>query len=147
LETLERINDELKTALKSGDSEKASVLRLLKSALKNAEIAKGSELTEVEELSVLDKQAKQRRDSITQYMAGNRKDLADKENLELEIIEEYLPQKLSEEETSKLIDEVISETRADSISQMGQVIKEVMARAKGQAEGGVVSRIAKEKLS
>jgi uncharacterized protein YqeY len=143
----EKIDEDLRVALKGQDANKASVLRLLKSAIKNAEITKNALLSEQEIISTLEKQAKQRKDSIEQYRSGNRPDLASKEEGELEIINAYLPQKFSQEETEKLVDEVIRDLGAESISQMGQVMKETMSRANGQADGSVVSKIVKEKLS
>jgi uncharacterized protein YqeY len=147
MEILATIDNDMKEALKSHDSEQLSVLRLLKTAIKNAQIAKGSELSEVEIINVLEKQAKQRKDSIEQYRAGNREDLATKEENELPVVQRYLPQKLSPEETEALVEDVIRETGAESISAMGQVIKETMNKAGGKVEGSIVSAIAKEKLS
>lgn len=142
----EKIDLDLKDAMKQKDAKTLSVLRLIKSAVKNSEIAKGSELNETEVLAVLEKQAKQRKDSIKQYEKGNRLDLADTEKSELDIIEKYLPQKLSEAETIDLVNSVIAELGATETSQMGSVIREVIARSGGTAEGGTVSRITKELL-
>lgn len=145
--TFEQIDADLIVALKAKESFLVSTLRLLKSALKNAEIAKTSELTEPEAISVLEKQAKQRRDSIEQFSNAGRNDLADKEKAELEIIQKYLPQKMSEEELSQVIDRVIAETGATGVSDLGRVMKEAIAKTAGAADGATISRIAKEKLS
>lgn len=142
-----RLETDLTDATKKRDEIVISVLRIIKSSIKNLEIEKGHELNEPEVLSVLEKQAKQRQDSIEQYRKGNRDDLADKEEAELKIIKKYLPEKLNVEETTKLIDEVIKELGASSLKDMGQVIKEVVQKANGQAEGKVVSDIVKEKLA
>lgn len=144
---ISQLDIDLKEAMVNKDSETLSVLRLLKSALKNTEIDKGRELNDQEILAVFEKQAKQRKDSIDQYTKGNRDDLARKEQSELEVIERYLPQKMGVDELTSLIESVIKETCAESISQMGLVIKEVMSKANGTAEGSEVSRIVKEKLS
>ncbi|MDD5693468.1 MAG: GatB/YqeY domain-containing protein [Patescibacteria group bacterium] len=142
-----KIESDLILAIKNKEELTTSVLRMIKSAIKNAEIAKGDELNESETSNILEKQAKQRRDSITQYIEGNRTDLADKEKAELAIIEKYLPKKMTQSELSNLVDKVISETQANSISQMGQVIKEVMIKANGQADGKTVSEMVKTKLT
>lgn len=143
----EKLESDLKDAMRQKDVKTLSVLRLIKSAVKNSEIQKGSELEENEILSVLEKQAKQRRDSIDQFEKGGRNDLAENEKVELEIIQKYLPTKLSEDETASLVREVIAELGTTEISGMGSVIKEVMTRSKGAAEGSTVSRIVKEQLS
>lgn len=142
----EKIDNDIKSNLKEGKSEELSVLRLLKSAIKNAAISKNDVLTEQETVSVLEKQAKQRRDSIDQYVKGGRPELADKERFELELIETYLPQKMDEESLAKLVESSISELGATSMVDMGRVIKDVMTKAAGSADGGTVSKIVKEKL-
>ncbi len=143
----EKIDSDLKEALKSGDRTGVSVLRLLKSALKNREIEKGRELTEEDILSVLSSQAKQRKESISEYEKAGREDLASKERAELAIIERYLPEQLSEEELLKLIKEVIAETGASSPKDMGRVMKTLMPRVKGRADGKVVNQKVRELLS
>jgi uncharacterized protein YqeY len=147
MSVLEQIDNDFKEALKNQDQEMVSVLRMLKSAFKNTQIEKGHELTDQEATSVLEKQAKQRQDSIVQFKAGNRDDLAVKEESELTIISKYLPEKMSEEELQKLIDSVITETGASTMQDMGKVMKAVLDKANGQADGSMVSRIVKEKLS
>lgn len=142
----EKIETDLIDSMKSNNTEKVSVLRLLKSSLKNAEIESGGELSESDILKVLEKQAKQRRDSATQYRSGNRLDLAEKEEAELLIINQYLPEKLSVEETAKIVDEVIIEIGASSVKDMGKVIKTVMERVGAKADGKTVSELIKEKL-
>ena len=141
-----KLNDDLKNAMKAQNAELTAILRLLKSALKNAEIALGHELTDSEVLSVLEKQAKQRRDSIDQYIAGKRQDLADKEAAELALIEKYLPTKLSTEAVEKIVVAAIKDLAATSIADMGKVIQAVMGKTAGAADGKTVSTIVKEKL-
>ena len=141
------LEENLITAIKNKEELAVSVLRLIKSDIKNVEIAKGRGLSEVEVTDIVLKQAKQRRDSIMQYLQGNRKDLAEKEQAELGIIETYLPKEITEAELTKLIEQVILETHAESISQLGQVIKAVMVKTKGQADGKTISEIVKTKLA
>lgn len=143
----EKIDSDLKNAMLAQDTELVSVLRLLKNAMKNAQIEKMHELSEVEQLSVLEKQAKQRKDSIVQFEAGARQDLVAKEKAELDIISRYLPEKMDEEDLKVLISRVITELDAHTMADMGKVMKEVMAQAAGKADATLVSAIVKEKLS
>lgn len=143
----DRITEDMKAAMKAQNVELLATLRMLKSALQNQEIALGHGLTDVETMAILEKQAKQRRDSIEQYHAGNREDLADIEATELKIIEGYLPQKLGTEELTKLVDAAIATTGATTISDMGKVIKMVMEKAAGAADAKTISDIIKSKLA
>jgi uncharacterized protein YqeY len=147
MSVLEQIDNDFKEALKSQNSEMVSVLRMLKSAFKNTQIEKGHELSDQETIAVLEKQAKQRQDSIAQYKSGNREDLAAKEQSELDVISKYLPEKMSEEELRGLVAEIITELGASSMQDMGKVMKAVLEKANGKADGSMVSAIVKEKLS
>ena len=142
--TQERIESDIKKALTSHEELTLSVLRLLKSALHNEEIAEKKGLSDDSVLAVISKQAKQRKDSITAYEKGGRKDLADKERSELEIINTYLPQQLSEEEIRNVVTEVVDVAGDDR--NFGTVMGAVMSKLKGQADGTVVSRMVKESL-
>ncbi len=141
------IDDDMKKAMKAQDAGLLSTVRMLKSALKNTEIALGHELSDIEAASVLEKQAKQRRDSIDQYKAGGRDDLAQNEADELTIIEGYLPEKLETAALDALVDQAIADTGATQMSDMGKVMKLVMERAAGAADGGSVSEAVKKRLS
>lgn len=143
----ERIQDDMKSAMKAQDAALLGTLRMLKSAIQNQQIALGHELTDVEVTGTLEKQAKQRRDSIDQYRAGGRTDLADKEASELAVIESYLPQKLDADALTALIEDAIQEAGASTMADMGRVIKIVMGKAAGSADGKQVSEIVKAKLS
>ena len=143
----DRLEVDFKIALKNKDAIKISTLRLLKSALQNARIAKKEELLEEDVLSIIKKQVKQRKDSIEEFKKANRQDLLNKELEELEILKAYLPEELNPEELLDMIKAAIAETKAVSIKDMGKVIKEVMARAKGRADGKAVSSLAREELS
>lgn len=146
----QKITDELKQAMLSRDAEKTSVLRMLKSAIGYYEIQKGGagyEATDEDVLAVTNKEAKQHKDSIEQYSAAGRQDLADKETRELKILQAYLPAQFSEDEIRKLVDEAITQTGAHLVQDMGKVMSALMPKVKGKADGGLVSRIIKEKLS
>src|SRR3989344_4606266 len=121
----QKIQEDLKQSMLAQDELKTSVLRLLKSAIGYYEINAGGagyEATDEDVLTVINKEAKQRRDSIEQYTAGRRQDLADKEKKELAILLKYLPEQMSEEEIRKLVDEAVSQTSAASIQDMGKVM-------------------------
>ena len=145
------ILDELKSAMKQKDTERLRVLRSLKAKILEKEISerKGgeAELSDDQVVEVLMKAAKQRKESIEQFEKGDRKDLADKERAELDIIEEFLPQMMSEEEVRADVKKQIGELGASSMADMGKVMGVMMGRLKGKAEGSMVSRIVKEELS
>lgn len=142
----ERLSEDMKGAMKAQNADLLSTLRMLKSALQNQTIAFGHELSDVEVMATLEKQAKQRKDSIEQYKAGNREDLAAKEEAELAIITTYLPQKLDTEAVTALVDEAIAEVGASSIADMGKVMKLVQEKAAGAADGKQISDIVRGKL-
>lgn len=147
----DKLAEDLKTAMRSKDALRLRTIRALRAALMEKEIERreGGEatLSEEEELAVLQKQAKQRRDSIQQYEDADREDLRKKEEEELEVIEEYLPRQLSDEEVRGVVRQVIQETGAASKADMGKVMGGSMARLRGRAEGRTVQRIAVELLS
>jgi len=142
-----RIESDLKNALKNKDAAKVSTLRFLKSAMQNLAIEKRKDLEDSDIISVIKKQVKQRKDSIEGFRQGNRMDLVRKEELEHEILTSYLPEEISRENIILIVKEAIVELSAGSLKDMGSVIKLVMAKAKGQADGSMVSAIVKEELS
>lgn len=145
----ERIEGDLKEALVKKEALKVSVLRLLKSAIHNQEIAKKKKdkgLSSEETRQVIFSEAKKRRDSIEAFQKGGREDLVAKEQQELKIIEAYLPRQLGEDEVKKVVQEVI-DSFGDGERQFGQVMGQVMARLKGQADGALVSKVVKESLA
>jgi len=144
---LDRLTEDMKVAMKSGDKERLSTIRLLRGQLKDAAIAKRAELTEEEELAVLVSAAKKRRESIKAYSDAGRKDLADKEQRELDVIQSYLPEALSSEELEKIVEEVIDEVGAQTMKDMGKVMPVVMAKVKGRADGKQVNELVRKKLS
>ncbi len=143
----ERLKEDMKAALKAKDKEKLSVIRMLQALIKNAEIDKRGELTDEEIISLLQKYAKQRRESIEMYEKGGRQDLVEKEKRELEIVEGYLPKQMSEEEIRELVAEVIKEVGASSPKDLGKVMQAVMPKVKGRADGSLVNRVVRELLA
>ncbi len=139
----EKINQDMIQALKAGEKERLTLLRGLKSDLKYKQIDKGDELTDEDAITVLSSQAKKRRESIEQFQKGGREDLVAKEQAELAIITSYLPEQLSEDK----LREIISETGADSPQKVGLVMKVVMPKIKGQADGKIVNKLAIEILA
>ncbi len=143
----DEINRDLKEGMKSGDKLRTETLRSLKSAIRYAEIEANSELDETEVMGVIAKQAKQRRDSIVEFKKGNRSDLVEKEQAELEILEQYLPAQMSEAEIRQKAQAIIAELGVNDIKGMGQVMKRLMADLKGQADGKVVNQVVRQLLS
>jgi uncharacterized protein len=145
---IERIQNDLTAAMKGKDELRLSVLRMVKSALKNKEIEKMHALDDMESLQVLQTLVKQRHESVEQFTKGGRKDLADKEKKEIAIIEEYLPAAPSDQEIQEAIEAAISEEGADSLKQMGAVIKAARARLAGKTvDGKALSDLVRVRLS
>lgn len=146
MEILKKISEDLKVAMKSGDSFRLGVLRMVNSALQNKKIEKGKDgiLTEEEVLQVLTKEAKKRKESVIAFEAGGRPELAENEKKELAVIEAYLPAQMSREDAAKEVERILSGI-ADK-SKFGLVMKEVMKELKGKADAGMVTELIKEKL-
>ena len=136
---LNKINEDLKTAIKQGDTVSKSVLRYLKSEIHNREISIGSTLTNEQIVDVLNKQAKQRRESIEAFTNGNRSDLVEVEEKELSIIMNYLPEQLSQPEIEDIVKNGIEETKATSSQDIGKVMAWEMPKVKGKADGKIIS--------
>ncbi|PYT08612.1 MAG: glutamyl-tRNA amidotransferase [Acidobacteria bacterium] len=144
----EKFQSHLADAMRSKDQLRLSVLRMMKSAVKNKEVDKMKALEEGEVLAVLNTMVKQRKDSVEQFRKGGREELAQKEEAEIKIIEEYLPAAASEEDIRRAVEEAVQETGAASMKDMGKVMKATMARLAGKsADGSRVSQLVKEKLS
>jgi uncharacterized protein YqeY len=146
----ERVDMDLKEAMRSKDATKLGVLRMLKSALKYAAIAKSgaeAELTDAEAAQVIRKQAKQRQDSVESFEKGGRAELAGKEKEELAILNTYLPQPMSADELAKIVREIIAEVGATSKAQMGAVMKGLQAKVAGRADGKTLSAEVARQLS
>jgi uncharacterized protein len=145
---LGRLNDEMKQAMKNKEKEKLTVIRMLKAALQNESIkAGGRDLMEEEELTVLSREVKQRKDSLHEFEKAGREDLVAKIQTELTYVNEYMPEQLSEEEVSAVVDEAIAETGASAKSDMGKVMAALMPKVKGKADGSLVNRLVQQKLS
>ena len=142
----EKIANDLKLAMKSGDKFKLSVLRMLKSALQLESISKKHELSDDEVMSVVKKQVKTRKDSIEEFKKYNKIEEVEKLEQEIEILNTYLPEEMSEEEISKVIDEVFNELNPTSMKEMGMVMKELNAKITN-ADMSLVSKMVKERLS
>jgi len=142
----EQLDDDLKSAMKSREALRLSVLRMLKSAARYAEIEKGETLSDDDVLQVVARECKRRRESIEQFEKGNRADLVAQEKAELEILSGYLPEQLDEMEVIGIAREVISELRAASKADKGKVMGALMQKVRGKADGRLVNRIVDELL-
>lgn len=146
----EQLRDELKQSMLAKTIDKTAIIRLILSAIKYYEIQKGGagyEATEADVLAVIQKEVKQRRDSIEQFQAANRQDLVEKEQRELDLLQAYLPEEMSEAEIRKLIQEAIEQTKATTMQDIGKVMGALMPKTKGKADGSLVSKIVKETLT
>lgn len=143
---LEKIQEQMKDGMRAHDELKVSTLRLLISAIKYEQVRLMRELTEEEELSVVSRQAKQRREAIEFYEKAGRVESAEKEKAELEILLSYMPAQLSREDLERIVQETIARMGVTSLAQMGKAISAVNAKVKGRAEGSLVAQIVKEKL-
>ena len=143
---IDKINQDLVAAQKARDETVVSTLRFLLANIKNAQIAKGEELSEPEIIEQIQKDVKRHRESIEAFEGGNRSDLVEKEKMQLEVLGKYLPAQLSGGEIAKIVDEVILQVGAKGSADMGGVMGQVMARVRTQADGAAVSQIVKEKL-
>jgi uncharacterized protein len=141
-----QLTEDMKTAMRGGDKHRLGVIRLMLAAIKQREVDERVELDEAQVLAVLEKMLKQRKDSISQYVAAGREDLAEVERAEITVIEAYLPSKLSEAELDALIEAAVAETGASSARDMGKVVGVVKAKAAGRADMGVASARIKARL-
>ena len=142
----ENLNTAMKEAMKAKDSLRLSAVRLIRSAIKNREIEERRELDDQATIAVLSTLAKQRRDSIEAYRQSGREDLAEKEEKEMAVIQEFLPRQLSEEEIRLIIDKAVNESGAASPRDMGKVMKLVTIETTGRADGRLVSELVKARL-
>lgn len=143
----DRIQNAVKEAMRSGDRSRLGVLRLITAAMKQHEVDQRTELTDDDVIALLSKMVKQRHESIEQYRAANRNDLAEKEEYELTVLQEFLPQPLTENEVGELIDKAIAEAGAESIRDMGKVMGLLKPRLQGRADMGKASAQLKARLN
>ena len=144
--TTESIREAMTAAWKAGDTTRRDALRLMIASMTNARIELGRPLEEPDVTRVLQKEAKQRRDSITEYAKAKRQDLVDKEQAELDVIVQFLPQQMSEDELRSIVRAVIEEAGATSVNDLGKVMRPLMARLAGRADGAAANAIAREIL-
>ena len=144
---IETIEGELREAMKARDAERRDALRLILNALKGSEKELQRPLSEDEELQVLQRERKRRVEAAEAFRAGGREEQADSEERELEILEEFMPEPLSEDEIDEIVDDVIAEVGATSMADLGRVMADVMPQIAGRADGSVVSQIVREKLA
>lgn len=143
----EKLMEDMKKAMKAKDKQRLSVIRMTRSEIKNKEIESGEELDDQEVIAVIAKQVKQIKDSFADFEKSGKEDVMDKLYKEIEILEEYLPEQMSEAEVDKLVEQVIEETAAENMSDMGKVMGIIMPKIKGKADGTMVSEKVKSKLS
>ena len=142
----EKIQSDMYTAMKAGEKEKASTLRTVLAKLKDKQIDSREPLSEKDEIKVLQTLVKQRKESIDLYQKGGRSELAEAESFELEIINTYLPEMMNEDDVLKLIEEIIEETGAQSMADLGKVMPQIMKQGKGLIDGKTAQRIVSEML-
>ncbi len=143
----EKVNGEMVSAAKAKDQVRLSAIRMMKAAMQNREIDLKRKLNEVEFLQLLSSMVKQRKDSIDQFRKGGREDLVEKEEAQLKVIQSFMPQQMSEEDVVREIEAAIREVGAVSVKDMGKVMKVLMPKLTGKADGKIVGEKVKEKLS
>ena len=143
----ERLQEDWKQALKAKEKSKAETISMARAAVLQVEKTDGNKLNDEQVIEVLAKEVKQRREAILEFEKGNRQDLVDKANEEIEILLGYLPQQLSEEEISEIVRQAVDEVGAGSIKDMGKVMALIMPKTKGRADGKLVSQIVKQYLN
>lgn len=145
---LERLNNDMKQAMKNKEKDRLTTIRMIKASLQNEAIKLGKqELSEDEELTVLSREVKQRKDSLQEFEKAGREDLVEKTQTELKHVEVYMPQQLSEEEVTAIVKEAIAETGAASKADMGRVMAVLMPKVKGKADGSLVNKLVQQHLS
>jgi uncharacterized protein YqeY len=137
----------MKQAMKNKEKDKLSVIRMIKASVQNESIKLGHDLSEEEELTVLSRELKQRKDSLHEFEKAGREDLVEKLRTELTFVELYMPKQLSEEELSEIVTETISEVGASSKAEMGKVMSAIMPKVKGRADGSLVNKLVQQHLS
>jgi uncharacterized protein YqeY len=143
----ERLVEEMKQAMKSSDKLRLSTIRMIRSALKNKEIELRKKLEDDDIVKVVQVMVRKGEESVEQFQAGGRMDLVEKEKSEIEILKSFLPQPLSQEEILKIIDQSIQETQASSPKDIGKVMKSVIPKLGGKADGKLINQLVKERLS
>jgi uncharacterized protein YqeY len=143
----ERLMEEMKQAMKSNEKLRLSTIRMIRTSVKNKEIEVRKKLEDEEIQRVIQGMLRKSEESVEQFRAGGRMDLVEKETQEMEILKSFLPQSLSQEEILKVIDETIQENQASSLKDLGKVMKSVMSKLAGKADGKLINQLVKERLS
>lgn len=144
---LNQLNEDMKTAMRAKDKDSLTTIRMIKSAIQNEEIRKGSELNQDEEIAIVSREKKQRLESLNEFEKAERDDLVEKLNRELEIVNKYLPEQLAEDEVRGIVNETINEVGAESMQDMGKVMSTIMPKVAGRANGGTINKLVREELS
>ncbi|APH04333.1 GatB/YqeY domain-containing protein [Bacillus weihaiensis] len=145
---LEQLNQDMKQAMKNKEKDKLIVIRMVKAALQNEAIKLSqNELSNEEELTVLSRELKQRKDSLLEFKNADRLDLAEKTQAEIDVLVKYMPEQLSEEEVAEIVQQTISEVNASSKADMGKVMGALMPKVKGKADGSLVNKLVQQQLS
>ncbi|EIA20313.1 GatB/YqeY domain-containing protein [Listeria fleischmannii] len=144
---LDNLNEDMKQAMRNKEKEKLSVIRMLKAALQNGAINQGGTLSEDDEITVLSREMKQRRDSLSEFEKAGREDLAEKVRAEIVIVEHYSPKQLTDDELEEIVKVTIAEVGATSKADFGKVMGKIMPKVKGKADGNAVNNFVKKYLS
>ena len=144
---LERLNNDMKQAMRNKEKDKLSVIRMIKASLQNEAIKLGAELSEEQELTILSREVKQRKDSLHEFEKAGREDLVEKIRTELGFVELYMPEQLSEAEVLKIVEETVAETGAKTKADMGKVMAAIMPKVKGKADGALINKLVQQHLS
>ncbi|MDD9147593.1 MULTISPECIES: GatB/YqeY domain-containing protein [unclassified Sporolactobacillus] len=144
---VDRLTTDMKQAMKAKDKARLSVIRMIKTSLQNESIKNGKPLSEDEALTVLTRELKQRKDSLREFENAGRQDLVDEVSNEIAIVQSYMPEQLSDDEILFIIEKAISEVGAQSSADIGKVMKAVMPKVKGRADGSQINRLVRKKLS
>lgn len=142
----QKLQEDLKTSMKNKDTLRKSVITLIRSSIKQVEVDKRIELNDDDVMDIISKQLKQRNDSLEQFLDAGREDLVEETRSEIEVLKEYLPQQLSEEELNEIVKQTISEVGATSMKDMGKIMSVIKPKTKGRADGKLINKLVKENL-
>ena len=142
----QKLQEDLKTSMKNKDTLRKSVITLIRSSIKQVEVDKRIELNDDDIIDIISKQLKQRNDSLEQFLDAGREDLVEETRSEIEVLKEYLPQQLSEEELNEIVKQTISEVGATSMKDMGTIMTVIKPKTKGRADGKLINKLVKENL-
>ena len=144
---LDQLNEDMKAAMKAREKDRLTTIRMIKAAIQDEEIAKGRKLTPDEEITILSREKKQRMDSYEEFEKAGREDVIENLEKELEVVTQYLPEQLSDDEVRSIVQETIEEVGAESMKDMGKVMSNIMPKVAGAADGSKINQMVKEELS